>query len=54
MLNNFKDNRVYALTWVLTLVTLAFAIAVNVHVRNLGETQRVPTPLQSGNLPSSR
>ena len=48
MFNNFKDNRTYALAWLLTAVALAFAIAVNVHVRNLG----VAVPDKSGNLPS--
>jgi hypothetical protein len=54
MFNDFKDNRVYALIWLLTLITLAFAVAVNVEVQNMGKTQGNSSPQNSGNLSSSR
>jgi hypothetical protein len=54
MFNDFKDNRTYALAWVLTLVTLTFAVAVNVEVQNMGKTRGVSVPEKSGNLSSSR
>ncbi len=54
MFDDFKDNRVYALAWVLTAVALAFAVAVNVEVQNMGKTRGVSVPQNSGNLSSSR
>ncbi len=54
MFNDFKDNRVYALAWVFTAIALAFAVAINIHVRSLGEIRGNPSPQNSGNLSSSR
>jgi uncharacterized membrane protein YidH (DUF202 family) len=54
MFNDFKDNRTYALAWLATALALAFAVAVNVEVQNMGKTQGVSTPQNSGNLSSSR
>jgi hypothetical protein len=54
MFDDFKDNRTYALAWVLTAVALAFAIAVNVHVTQGLQPRGNSSPQNSGNLSSSR